>query len=90
MRVLRMARAAAPWSRARHMRRALRPSHVCARARQAHGTGYGGTGFKFDTEEDAQRKASRKVLPPALLCASARGRAGGFVRWIDHVAEVMQ
>lgn len=28
---------------------------------QAHGTGYGGSGFKFDTEEDAQRKAVRKV-----------------------------
>ena len=30
-------------------------------SQQAHGTGYGGSGFKFDTEEDAQRKAVRKV-----------------------------
>jgi len=65
-----MAPAAVPCSRARHTCAALRPSHVYARARQAHGTGYGGTGFKFDTEEDAQRKASRKVLSFAPLLSA--------------------
>ena len=42
---------------------------------QAHGTGYGGTGFKFDTTEEEERRAARKVCAiPAtsvfLKCAS--------------------
>ncbi len=32
---------------------------------QAHGSGYGGTGFKFDNQEDEERKALRKVDPPS-------------------------
>lgn len=28
---------------------------------QAHGSGYGGSGFKFDNEEEEERKALRKV-----------------------------
>jgi len=40
---------------------------------QAHGTGYGGTGFKFDTNEEEERRAARKVCifyyprPPAVV-----------------------
>ena len=35
---------------------------------QAHGSGYGGSGFKFDNEEEEERKALRKVhsFLPAL------------------------
>jgi hypothetical protein len=28
---------------------------------QAHGSGYGGSGFKFDTQEDEERRQARKV-----------------------------
>jgi ATP-dependent RNA helicase DDX46/PRP5 len=28
---------------------------------QQHGSGYGGSGYKFNSEEDEQRKAARKV-----------------------------
>ena len=31
---------------------------------QAHGTGYGGSGFKFDTIEEEERRAARKVCAP--------------------------
>ncbi len=31
----------------------------------AHGSGYGGSGFKFNLEEDEQRRAARKVGPQA-------------------------
>ena len=34
---------------------------------QAHGTGYGGSGFKFDTTEEEERKAARKVCSPPHL-----------------------
>jgi hypothetical protein len=35
---------------------------------QAHGSGYGGSGFKFNTQEDELRKALRKVpaAPPLI------------------------
>ena len=34
---------------------------------QAHGTGYGGSGFKFDTTEEEERKAARKVCSTPLM-----------------------
>ena len=34
---------------------------------QAHGTGYGGTGFKFDTTEEEERRAARKVRANAAM-----------------------
>ena len=34
---------------------------------QAHGSGYGGTGFKFDNQEDEERKALRKVSCLSIL-----------------------
>ena len=39
---------------------------------QAHGTGFGGTGFKFDTTEEEERRAARKVcaIPAIALLAS--------------------
>ena len=36
---------------------------------QAHGSGYGGSGFKFDAEEEELRNAERKVR--ACRCCSA-------------------
>ena len=38
---------------------------------QAHGSGYGGSGFKFDAEEEELRNAERKVrgLPLSLCIA---------------------
>lgn len=36
---------------------------------QAHGSGYGGSGFKFNEEEDEERRAARKVLPPPGICS---------------------
>ena len=39
---------------------------------QAHGTGFGGTGFKFDTTEEEERRAARKVcaIPAFALLPS--------------------
>lgn len=37
---------------------------------QAHGTGYGGSGFKFDTTEEEERRAARKVCTPPSLTRS--------------------
>lgn len=34
---------------------------------QAHGSGYGGSGFKFDNQEEEARNAERKVCLPAFF-----------------------
>ncbi|KAL6191419.1 hypothetical protein ACLB2K_037810 [Fragaria x ananassa] len=35
---------------------------------RAHGTGYGGSGFKFDEEEDEMRKAAKKAQAKEYVC----------------------
>lgn len=45
---------------------------------QAHGSGYGGTGYKFDENEEDKRKAERKVWEHMLLVLV--GRLYGLVR----------
>ena len=35
----------------------------------AHGSGYGGSGFKFDTVEEEERRAARKVGGPYLAAS---------------------
>ncbi len=44
----------------------------------AHGTGYGGSGFKFDTTEEEERRAARKVRPrpSAFTCSCHPGKQG--------------
>jgi ATP-dependent RNA helicase DDX46/PRP5 len=36
---------------------------------QAHGSGYGGSGYKFDATEDDSKKAERKVTTLHCCCA---------------------
>ena len=39
----------------------------------AHGSGYGGSGFKFDTVEEDERRAARKVGGPCLAASLPAG-----------------
>jgi len=43
---------------------------------QGHGSGYGGSGYKFDKEEDAQVKAARKSKAKVW----PRGRQHGYLK----------
>lgn len=42
-----------------------------------HGSGFGGSGFKFDAAEADHRKAERKVRPkPYCICSAMKGFRG--------------
>lgn len=56
---------------------------------RGHGSGYGGTGFKFDATEDAAQKAIKKVRGEGgrhagravPCCAASRAAAAGAAGW---------
>lgn len=49
---------------------------------QAHGTGFGGSGFKFDTNEEEERRAARKVctISATVLLSSEASLAPKLLR----------
>ena len=54
---------------------------------QAHGSGYGGSGFKFDSTEDESQRAQRQVCVCILhLCPCWPVHAQGWLQicWSSH------